>query len=182
MLRAGRWLWLNAEKYGMDEDRLYVSGHSAGGHLTALHRTRIGSFEDPGPGRTVHLTGELVRSSAKEFPWMMLPVVLKEERRKPASQAVPVKAALTVPGTTQLILPSLPEGWEAARSWNQVIVRTQRGMDLLELARRRGVLEFREPPAENLEKLKAASLGKKNAAASRLYAQRDSVERTGQAG
>jgi arylformamidase len=36
MLRAGRWLWLHAEKYGMDEDRLYVSGHSAGGHLTAM--------------------------------------------------------------------------------------------------------------------------------------------------
>jgi coenzyme F420 hydrogenase subunit beta len=58
----------------------------------------------------------------------------------------------------------LPEGWEAARSWNQVIVRTQKGMDLLELARRRGVLEFREPPAENLGKLKAASMGKKRAA------------------
>jgi hypothetical protein len=55
-------------------------------------------------------------------------------------------------------------------------------MDLLELARRRGVLEFREPPAENLEKLKAASLGKKKAAASWSYAQRDSGERTGQAG
>ena len=25
-----------AEDYGMDEDRLYVSGHSAGGHLTAM--------------------------------------------------------------------------------------------------------------------------------------------------
>jgi arylformamidase len=36
MLRAGRWLWLHAEEYGMDEDRLYVSGHSAGGHLTAM--------------------------------------------------------------------------------------------------------------------------------------------------
>jgi coenzyme F420 hydrogenase subunit beta len=58
----------------------------------------------------------------------------------------------------------LPEGWEAARSWNQVIARTKRGMDLLELARIRGVIEFREPPAENLEKLKAASLGKKMAA------------------
>ncbi|MDO9230539.1 MAG: Coenzyme F420 hydrogenase/dehydrogenase, beta subunit C-terminal domain [Syntrophales bacterium] len=76
----------------------------------------------------------------------------------------------------------LPEGWEASRSWNQVIVRTQRGMDLLELARHRGVLEFREPSRGNLEKLKAASLGKKKAAAGRSYAQRDSVERTGQAG
>ena len=36
MLRASGWLWLHAEDYGMDEDRLFVSGHSAGGHLTAM--------------------------------------------------------------------------------------------------------------------------------------------------
>jgi len=36
MLRASRWLWLHAEQYGMDQDRLYVSGHSAGGHLAAM--------------------------------------------------------------------------------------------------------------------------------------------------
>src|SRR5215216_477070 len=36
MLRASRWLWLHAEQYGMDQDRLYASGHSAGGHLTAM--------------------------------------------------------------------------------------------------------------------------------------------------
>ena len=36
MLRASRWLWLHAEDYGMDRDRLYVSGHSAGGHLVAM--------------------------------------------------------------------------------------------------------------------------------------------------
>src|SRR5258706_10481850 len=36
MLRASRWLWLHAEVYGMDEDRRYVSGHSAGGLLTAV--------------------------------------------------------------------------------------------------------------------------------------------------
>ncbi|TAK39706.1 MAG: alpha/beta hydrolase [Betaproteobacteria bacterium] len=36
MLRASSWLYLNAEQYGMDEDRLYVGGHSAGGHLTAM--------------------------------------------------------------------------------------------------------------------------------------------------
>jgi coenzyme F420 hydrogenase subunit beta len=62
----------------------------------------------------------------------------------------------------------LPEGWDTARSWNQVIVRTQRGMDLLELARVRGVLEFHEAPKGNLEKLKAASLRKKKTAASRI--------------
>jgi len=41
MLRASRWLWLHAEDYGMDEDRLYVSGHSAGGHLTAMMMAAI---------------------------------------------------------------------------------------------------------------------------------------------
>ncbi len=59
----------------------------------------------------------------------------------------------------------LPEGWQEARSWNQVIVRTERGLDLLETARRLGVLEFRDVPEGNLERLKAASLGKKRAAA-----------------
>jgi coenzyme F420 hydrogenase subunit beta len=59
----------------------------------------------------------------------------------------------------------LPEGWETARSWNQVIVRSNRGRDLLELARRRGVLEFREVPAGNLEKLMSASLSKKRSSA-----------------
>ena len=58
----------------------------------------------------------------------------------------------------------LPEGWETARGWNQVVVRTELGRDLMELARRRGVLEFRDPPVGNLEKLKAASLSKKRAA------------------
>jgi coenzyme F420 hydrogenase subunit beta len=75
----------------------------------------------------------------------------------------------------------LPEGWETARSWNQVIVRTQRGMDLLELARRRGVLEFREAPAGNMDKLKVASLGKKRAA-SRPSGQGGSAKPVGQTG
>ena len=36
MLRASAWLYRHAEQYGMDEDRLFVSGHSAGAHLTAM--------------------------------------------------------------------------------------------------------------------------------------------------
>jgi len=36
MLRASRFLYLHCEDYGMDQDRLYVAGHSAGGHLTAM--------------------------------------------------------------------------------------------------------------------------------------------------
>ncbi|MGB9700820.1 MAG: Coenzyme F420 hydrogenase/dehydrogenase, beta subunit C-terminal domain [Thermodesulfobacteriota bacterium] len=58
----------------------------------------------------------------------------------------------------------LPEGWEIARGWNQVIVRTARGEELLDLARSRGFLEFREIPAGNLERLKEAAANKKRAA------------------
>jgi coenzyme F420 hydrogenase subunit beta len=54
----------------------------------------------------------------------------------------------------------LPEGWEEARTWNHVIVRSEIGEKLMALARSQGVLEFREAPEGNLEKLKKAALGK----------------------
>lgn len=58
----------------------------------------------------------------------------------------------------------LPEPWEETRCWNQVIVRSARGRELLELARRKGVLLFREVPPGNLDELKRAALEKKRAA------------------
>jgi coenzyme F420 hydrogenase subunit beta len=62
----------------------------------------------------------------------------------------------------------LPEGWAVARGWNQVIIRTAAGQELLDLARSRKVLEFREMPEGNLERLKKASLNKKRAALQNL--------------
>jgi coenzyme F420 hydrogenase subunit beta len=62
----------------------------------------------------------------------------------------------------------LPEGWAVARGWNQVIVRTSAGQELMDLARARKVLEFREMPEGNLERLKKASLNKKRAALQNL--------------
>ena len=53
------------------------------------------------------------------------------------------------------------DGWEVDKGWNQTIVRTEKGAALLELARIKGVLEFREVPEFNLERLKKASVGKK---------------------
>jgi arylformamidase len=47
VLRASRWLWLNAGQYGMNQDRLYVSGHSAGGHLTAMLMCALWQQLDP---------------------------------------------------------------------------------------------------------------------------------------
>jgi len=36
MLQASTWLWRNAAAFGADPLRMYVAGHSAGGHLTAM--------------------------------------------------------------------------------------------------------------------------------------------------
>ena len=36
LLAASAWLYRHAGDYGMDEERLFVSGHSAGGHLAAM--------------------------------------------------------------------------------------------------------------------------------------------------
>jgi coenzyme F420 hydrogenase subunit beta len=62
----------------------------------------------------------------------------------------------------------LPEGWEEAKGWNQVIVRTPLGQKLLNLAKEKRLLEFREVPEGNLPKLKTASLGKKRTAVKNL--------------
>ncbi len=56
------------------------------------------------------------------------------------------------------------DGWDVDKEWNQVIVRTEKGQRLLDLARERGVLEFKEVPEGNLEKLKKASQNKKDKA------------------
>lgn len=58
----------------------------------------------------------------------------------------------------------LPEGWEVARKWNHVIVRTQKGEELMELAKKRGMIELRDIPDDNIKKVKDASLNKKERA------------------
>jgi len=62
----------------------------------------------------------------------------------------------------------LPEGWDTARGWNQVIARTDLGLKLMELARKKGVLEFKDVPDGNLERLKNASMKKKQTAIKNL--------------
>jgi len=47
------------------------------------------------------------------------------------------------------------------RGWNQVIVRSRRGQELLSLAREKGVLEVREAPKQALADLKKAAAEKK---------------------
>ena len=53
------------------------------------------------------------------------------------------------------------DNWEEMRHWNQVIVRTQKGRELIDLAIKRGVLEVKDAPAESLLQLKNAAVEKK---------------------
>lgn len=53
------------------------------------------------------------------------------------------------------------DGWTVDKGWNQVIVRSEKGQQLLDLARQKGVLDFKDVPETGLDKLKGASLGKK---------------------
>ncbi len=53
------------------------------------------------------------------------------------------------------------DGWDVDKGWNQLIVRSEKGMKLLEIARKKGVLEFKDVSESGLEKLKSASKGKK---------------------
>ncbi len=47
VLRALEWLYRNAERYGFDAHRIHVSGHSAGGHLTAMAMAAMWPEWDP---------------------------------------------------------------------------------------------------------------------------------------
>ena len=62
------------------------------------------------------------------------------------------------------------DGWDVDKGWNQLIVRSEKGRALLELAREKGVLEFKDVPETGLDKLKKASLGKKRTGVKNLRA------------
>ncbi len=62
------------------------------------------------------------------------------------------------------------DGWDVDKGWNQVIVRSEKGEALLNLAREKGVLEFKEVPDGGLAKLKGASMGKKRTGVGNLKA------------
>jgi coenzyme F420 hydrogenase subunit beta len=66
--------------------------------------------------------------------------------------------------------------WEEVRQWNQLIVRTKKGKELVDLAVRRGVLEVREAPEKSLKELKAAAVNKKKNALKNIIRKSGSVK------
>ena len=68
--------------------------------------------------------------------------------------------------------------WEEVRQWNQLIVRTEKGRELVDLAVKRGVLEIREAPAESLKELKDAAVKKKKEALKNIIQKSGSVKKS----
>ena len=66
---------------------------------------------------------------------------------------------------------------EEMRGWNQVIVRTDLGRDLMEIAVKSGILEIREAPAEVLKDLKNAAAEKKKAALKNIIGKSGSAKK-----
>ena len=69
-----------------------------------------------------------------------------------------------------------PGDWEEVCQWNQLIVRTKKGKELVDLAVKRGVLEVREASAESLKELKNAAVKKKKEALKNIVRKSGSVK------
>ena len=67
--------------------------------------------------------------------------------------------------------------WEEVCQWNQLIVRTEQGKELVDLAVKRGILEIREAPLESLNELKDAAAKKKKEALNSIIEKSGSVEK-----
>ena len=67
--------------------------------------------------------------------------------------------------------------WEEVRHWNQLIVRTEKGRELVELAIKRGTLEVRDTTAESLKELKDAAVKKKKEALKNIIQKSGSVKK-----
>jgi len=98
MLRASRWLWLHAEDYGMDEDRLYVGGHSAGGHLTAMMMAALWPVLDARLPRDL-FKGGLAISGLYDLRPMVLVDWLNGDLRLDEAAALKASPAFLPPAT-----------------------------------------------------------------------------------
>jgi coenzyme F420 hydrogenase subunit beta len=71
---------------------------------------------------------------------------------------------------------SVGSGRGEVLEWNTVIVRTPRGMEIVEGAKRKGLIEIREIPKENLDRLERASFNKKRRALNKIIQKTGSLD------
>jgi arylformamidase len=98
MLRASAWLYRHAEEYGMDEERLFVCGHSAGAHLTAMMMAALWPVFDPGLPRDL-FKGGLAISGIYDLRPLVEVDFLSADLRLDESSALKVSPAFLPPAT-----------------------------------------------------------------------------------
>jgi arylformamidase len=103
MLRASRWLWLHAEDYGMDQDRLYVGGHSAGGHLTAMMMSALWPVLDRSLPKDL-FKGGLAISGLYDLRPMVEVDWLNSDLRLDVDSALEVSPAFLPPATRMPVM------------------------------------------------------------------------------
>ncbi len=103
MLRASRWLWLHAEEFGMDQDRLYVSGHSAGGHLTAMLMCALWPVFDAQLPKDLW-KGGLAISGLYDLRPLLQVDFLQQDLRLDAASALRLSPAFMPPATRASVL------------------------------------------------------------------------------
>ena len=106
MLRASRWLWLHAEDYGMDQDRLYVGGHSAGGHLTAMMMCAVWPAFDARLPKDLW-KGGLAISGLYDLRPLLHVDFLQQDLRLDQASAVRLSPALMMPSTRCPVMTSV---------------------------------------------------------------------------
>ena len=106
MLRASRWLWLHAEQYGMDQDRLYASGHSAGGHLTAMLMCAIWPAFDRGLPKDLW-KGGLAISGIYDLRPLLHVDFLQQDLRLDGDSALRLSPAFMPPATRAPVMTSV---------------------------------------------------------------------------
>jgi len=97
-LRAVAWLYRNAREYGADPDRIFVCGHSAGGHLTAMLLAAMWPRWEE--GLPVHLVkGGLAISGLYDLEPLRHAPFLKNDIRLDANSAAHLSPACLYPAT-----------------------------------------------------------------------------------
>ena len=98
MLRASAWLYRHAEEYGMDEERLFVCGHSAGAHLTAMMMAALWPVFDPALPRDL-FKGGLAISGVYDLRPLVDVDFLSADLRLDEASALKVSPAFLPPAT-----------------------------------------------------------------------------------
>ena len=98
MLRASSWLYLHAEEYGADCDRLHVAGHSAGGHLTAMMMCALWPVRDARLPRDL-FKGGLAISGLYDLRPMAMADFVNVDLRLDEAAALKVSPAFMPPAT-----------------------------------------------------------------------------------